>query len=315
MPVYNGEETIASALDSLLAQTYRNFLLHISDNCSTDNTGKICERYAGLDDRISYTKNDSNIGGPANFNKLLQAANGELFMWAASDDIWDPQYIEELVGLLGDRTSTVFAFCAFDFFDRITGCHFLRQDMSFLADLGSPFRWSTRFFLKPEGSRKEIAIYGIGRTDVMRQVGGLVPNAGGGLFDIENHALFSIGLIGGMAISDRLLFHKSDRLYLAPDPCDSVLPMPAPRGEIINSLITYRALISVSKFSSSKKTALHILAVVNFMRTLSGSVIETALQKWKEIPLVWRIYCWAEKRLQIIHVLDDPSSSAIDRCR
>src|SRR5450756_379047 len=61
MPVYNGEETIAVALDSLLAQTYRNFELHISDNCSTDNTGEICERYLGLDPRISYTRNERNV--------------------------------------------------------------------------------------------------------------------------------------------------------------------------------------------------------------------------------------------------------------
>jgi len=49
MPVYNGEKQIKTALDSLIAQTFTNFELIISDNASTDKTGTICQEYVKKD--------------------------------------------------------------------------------------------------------------------------------------------------------------------------------------------------------------------------------------------------------------------------
>jgi Glycosyltransferases involved in cell wall biogenesis len=62
LPVFNGEKYLAKALDSLLAQEYEDFELIISDNASTDETGRICEKYARQDGRIRYWRNPSNIG-------------------------------------------------------------------------------------------------------------------------------------------------------------------------------------------------------------------------------------------------------------
>jgi len=52
MPVYNGERYLKAALDSVLAQTFRDFELIISDNASTDATEEICREYAARDPRI-----------------------------------------------------------------------------------------------------------------------------------------------------------------------------------------------------------------------------------------------------------------------
>ena len=62
LPVFNGEKFIAQAIESVLSQTYTNFILFISDNCSTDNTQQICLQYAKQDDRIKYFKQENNIG-------------------------------------------------------------------------------------------------------------------------------------------------------------------------------------------------------------------------------------------------------------
>ncbi|MCI0563749.1 MAG: glycosyltransferase, partial [Nitrososphaera sp.] len=62
MPVYNGERYVKAALDAVLAQTFRDFELIISDNASTDATGEICREYAARDPRIRYSRNDENIG-------------------------------------------------------------------------------------------------------------------------------------------------------------------------------------------------------------------------------------------------------------
>jgi glycosyltransferase involved in cell wall biosynthesis len=54
LPAYNGERHLPAALDSLLAQTYGDFELIISDNASTDRTEEICREYAARDSRIRY---------------------------------------------------------------------------------------------------------------------------------------------------------------------------------------------------------------------------------------------------------------------
>ena len=97
MPVYNGELFIREALDSLLAQTFTDFELIISDNCSTDGTEAICREYADKDSRIRYVRQAENRGATANFKFVLDEAVGEYFMWAAADDVWDKSWIESLL--------------------------------------------------------------------------------------------------------------------------------------------------------------------------------------------------------------------------
>ncbi len=94
MPVYNGERHVSEALDSLLAQSFEDFELVISDNASTDRTAEICQERAARDGRIRYVRNRENIGPVANFNQVLSLARGEYFMWAAHDDRWHRTYIE-----------------------------------------------------------------------------------------------------------------------------------------------------------------------------------------------------------------------------
>lgn len=97
MPVYNGAQFIREALDSLLAQTFTDFELIISDNASTDETEAVCREYAGKDSRIRYIRQMENLGMSANFKYVAQEAVGQYFMWAAADDKWSPKWIETLL--------------------------------------------------------------------------------------------------------------------------------------------------------------------------------------------------------------------------
>src|ERR1035438_9843576 len=87
LPVYNGENYLDPALNSILRQDYSDLELIISDNASTDATGNICREYAAKDPRIRYYRNETNIGASANFNCLVKLARGEYFKWAAHDDV------------------------------------------------------------------------------------------------------------------------------------------------------------------------------------------------------------------------------------
>lgn len=106
MPVYNGENFIKEAIDSILAQTFEDFELIISDNASTDGTAEICRAYATKDQRIRYYRNGQNIGAAKNFNSVFNLSSGEYFKWAAHDDVLAPEFLERCVEVL-DRDSSI----------------------------------------------------------------------------------------------------------------------------------------------------------------------------------------------------------------
>ena len=97
MPVYNGEKTIVSAIESVLGQTFRDFVLLISDNASSDRTPEICENYSLIDPRVLYCRQPCNIGGSRNFQYVLDAATTDLFTWWAADDFRTPGFLEACV--------------------------------------------------------------------------------------------------------------------------------------------------------------------------------------------------------------------------
>ncbi len=102
LPVYNGEKFLKKRLDSILSQTLETFELIISDNASTDSTSQICKEYAKKDKRIIYERQKKNMGISWNFNYVLEKAKCEYFVWAAVDDIWLPEFLEENVKVLKD---------------------------------------------------------------------------------------------------------------------------------------------------------------------------------------------------------------------
>lgn len=94
MPIYNGEKDLRRVLDSVLSQTFTDFILFISDNASTDNTKNICQEYASADSRIRYVRQEENIGAGANFRFVFMAAQSKYFMWAAADDTRSTDFLE-----------------------------------------------------------------------------------------------------------------------------------------------------------------------------------------------------------------------------
>lgn len=110
MPVYNGARYIVPAIEALLAQTFTDFELVISDNASTDATGEICLRYAERDARIVYIRQEQTSSAVENFLFLLHRAKSAYFMWAASDDQWHPAFCERLMAAHRARPEIVVAF-------------------------------------------------------------------------------------------------------------------------------------------------------------------------------------------------------------
>ena len=106
LPVYDSEKHLRQSLDSLLAQTYRDFVLIISDNASTDGTASICRQYVESDSRVRYFRNATNIGNPGNFNRVFELTESKYLKWSTADDFWEPTFLERALAVV-ERDETI----------------------------------------------------------------------------------------------------------------------------------------------------------------------------------------------------------------
>jgi glycosyltransferase involved in cell wall biosynthesis len=117
MPLYNGADTLHIMLDSVLAQTFTDFELIISDNCSTDASAEVVGRYADKDPRVRYHCAPINRGSPLNFSNAAQLARGEYFVWAMDDDLFEPTYFERCFEALDADPSLVLVYATTNVID------------------------------------------------------------------------------------------------------------------------------------------------------------------------------------------------------
>jgi len=170
VPVYNGGRYLERALDSLMAQTFQDLEIVVSDNASTDDTLDIVRRAAARDPRVRYSVNSENRGLVWNHRRVLALARGTYFMFAPHDDWFAPQYVERAVEVLDHNPEVTWAYAETILVDeegRELGREIARQR---LAD-PSP---STRFWdvLVVQGG---INWYGMTRRELLGRIGRYRP--------------------------------------------------------------------------------------------------------------------------------------------
>ena len=168
LPVYNGERHLRRALDCLLAQDYGRIELLISDNASTDRTRSICEEYAARDARIKLNLNETNIGISGNFQLVLDRARGKYFMWAAHDDVWAKGFVGAMVSELENHPDAAVAMSAVErLHENGTPLDLVRHEGNANPNVMTPFQLALAL---AEGSPHHLFVYGLFRTEFLRQV-------------------------------------------------------------------------------------------------------------------------------------------------
>jgi len=114
-PLYNHADDLPETLESLLTQSFRDFVLVCVDDQSSDATGEIVQRYAAQDARISYSLNTRRLGMIGNWRRafelgLEKAPEAEFFAWASDHDIWHPRWLATLLGELDRHHDTVLVY-------------------------------------------------------------------------------------------------------------------------------------------------------------------------------------------------------------
>lgn len=101
IPIYNVEKYLPATVDSVLSQTFRDFELILVDDGSTDTSGKICDQYARIDNRVKVI-HKKNEGVSEARNVGVAEARGDYIGFVDSDDIIEPIMYELMVNAASD---------------------------------------------------------------------------------------------------------------------------------------------------------------------------------------------------------------------
>jgi SAM-dependent methyltransferase len=94
IPVHNGEKHLAKTLESVLAQTFRDFEVICVDDCSTDGSAAILRRFAEGDPRIRVVTTPRNLGTASRtLNHALPEMTGGYFVYSSQDDLFSPDWL------------------------------------------------------------------------------------------------------------------------------------------------------------------------------------------------------------------------------
>ena len=115
-PNYNCGRFIAQTIESVLAQTYTNWEMLIVDDCSTNDSVQIAEKYAAKDSRIKLIQNERNSGAAVSRNKAIELAQGEFIAFLDSDDLWLPEKLERQIAFMRENDCD-FSFTEYEHID------------------------------------------------------------------------------------------------------------------------------------------------------------------------------------------------------
>jgi glycosyltransferase involved in cell wall biosynthesis len=197
LPVYNGGVYLEESIRSLLGQTYRNIEIVISDNASTDGSQTVCQRFASEDRRISYSRLPENVGGVANHNRVRELARGDFFMWASSDDLWQPSYVQQCVEILLARQDVVLVY-SINVEINEHGTHVRDVPPGPRLDSESVF---DRFVLLADMYRTIEPFYGLMRRQALLRTAPMVKHPG-----FDRILLAEIGLLGKLVQIPQALY-------------------------------------------------------------------------------------------------------------
>ena len=121
MPCYNAERYIAQSIESVLAQTYTNWELLITDDCSTDNSVNIAQKYCLQDNRINLLVPDEHHGVSVTRNLSISRSQGHLIAFLDSDDVWKSDKLEKQVGYMLEH-DIAFTYSSYELIDAEGRC-------------------------------------------------------------------------------------------------------------------------------------------------------------------------------------------------
>ena len=113
MSVYNGEDYLSEAIESVLNQTFHDFELIVINDCSNDSTGQILQSFAQRDSRVKVHTNEVNLRLPSSLNKAISLSQGKYIARMDADDICLPERLEKQFEFMENNPKVALSSCRF----------------------------------------------------------------------------------------------------------------------------------------------------------------------------------------------------------
>jgi glycosyltransferase involved in cell wall biosynthesis len=110
-PCYNGAKYISETIDSVLAQTYKDWEMIIIDDGSKDKSAEIVRAYMEKDSRIKFLQ-QANAGSAAARNNGIRSAEGQYIALLDADDLWEPEFLAEQTAFMTEKNA-VCVYCSY----------------------------------------------------------------------------------------------------------------------------------------------------------------------------------------------------------
>jgi len=258
MPCYNRPAGLQRTIDCLRAQTHADWTALIGDNASTDPAvEEVARRACREDARFTYLRREHNIGVGANFGDLAARGRGDYFMWAADDDVLEPEFMAECLRLFADNPSAGLVAPTIDNINR-QDAH-IRSYPGYSRFSSTPTPEGIRaFLLDPEVMGKQVMLYGLYRMPALQAA--IAEYWSASDFDLwGGDMVFVYGFICRYAVvgTDKVLLHKR----VATDATDiSIRHHPnwyfVPRREYPSYVQRHIAVSPNAEFAAAVKAAL-----------------------------------------------------------
>jgi len=208
MPVYNGEKWLEQAIESLVEQDYPNKEILLIDDCSSDSSWDICKKYASKHECIKIEKNDKNLGGIGNYEKVLRKAQGDYFVWTSQDDYWEKYFVSKLVSKLQADPEAVIAMGR-------TVCHTSDDEYVGEVSLVEPsysgfegyFKQALRLMHPVKDGvllKNNLFLHGVINASKLKNADKSFP----GMMVVDRHYLLQLALSGKWLFVDEILYHR-----------------------------------------------------------------------------------------------------------
>lgn len=200
LPVFNGGAMLVQALESVLAQTYTDYELVVSDNASTDDTQEVVRDYARRDARIRYFRQPFNIGSGNNWTFVARQCRSPFTKWISANDDYAPRLVEATLAAMRDDPRLVLCYPRTRFID-LDGnkLDIYGGDFEALAD--DPL---ARYRLVRERLHLGTPVQaGLIRSDALRRCGYL-----GNYRDSDRVLIAGLALAGKFLLLQEVLFYR-----------------------------------------------------------------------------------------------------------
>ena len=205
IPVYNVEQYLDDCIRSVQTQTYQNIEIILVDDGSTDQSGSMCDTYAGLDDRIRVI-HQPNQGLSAARNTGFAASEGAYIALVDSDDVISPIYIQTLYDMLKNHNADIAACEYTQNEEELDTQYILDHDKAYKIDAPTMLRqW--------HGKRKRVETVAwnkLYKREILESMSPEIFPTGKTHEDVYTSHLF-VEKASGIVITDRKLYYYRKR--------------------------------------------------------------------------------------------------------